>query len=113
MRVAHKIDFINQANLVTTFTSAAIDLKQMGGYSLHAVWDVNTPAAKVFTAAASDICTAASHGYTTGLKGQASTTTTLPAGLALTTDYFVIVLDANTFKLASSLANAIAGTAID
>jgi hypothetical protein len=44
---------------------------------------------------------------------QASTTGTLPAGLSISTDYFVIKIDDNTIKLASSLAYALAGTAID
>ena len=57
--------------------------------------------------------TIASHGLTTGLKGQLTTTGTLPAGLSLSTDYFVIVVDANTIKLATSLVNALAGTAVD
>jgi len=60
-----------------------------------------------------DQITITGHGYTTGLKGQASSTGTLPAGLSTSTDYFVIVVDANTIQLASSLANAEAGTAID
>ena len=53
------------------------------------------------------------HGYTVGLKGQLTTTGTLPTGLSLATDYFVIVVDANTIKLANSLVNANAGTAVD
>ena len=53
------------------------------------------------------------HGYTAGLKGQLTTTGTLPAGLSLATDYFVIVVDANTIKLASTLVLAQAGTAVD
>lgn len=54
-----------------------------------------------------------SHGLTTGLKGQLTTTGTLPAGLALATDYFVIVVDDDNIQLASSLNNALAGTAIN
>lgn len=53
------------------------------------------------------------HGLPSGLKGQLTTTGTLPTGVTTTTDYFVIVVNANTIKLASSLANALAGTAID
>jgi hypothetical protein len=53
------------------------------------------------------------HGLNTGLKGQLTTTGTLPTGLSTGTDYFVIVVDENTIKLASTLANAIAGTAIN
>lgn len=44
---------------------------------------------------------------------QLTTTTTLPAGLSLATDYFVIKLTDTTIKLATSYANAVAGTAID
>lgn len=53
-----------------------------------------------------------SHGLTTGLKGQLTTTGTLPAGLSLATDYFIIALTANTVQFATSLANAQAGTAV-
>lgn len=53
------------------------------------------------------------HGYTVGLKGQLTSTGTLPAGLSTSTDYFIIVVDANTVKFATSLANAQAGTAVD
>lgn len=100
-------------SIITTRSGDVIDLDGAEMISVQCIVDVNTPAAKVFTAAVSDILTAAAHGFITGLKGQASTTTTLPDGLALTTDYFVIVLSANTFSLASSLVNALAGTAID
>jgi hypothetical protein len=44
---------------------------------------------------------------------QLTTTTTLPAGLAAATNYFVIRLTDTTCKLATSYANAVAGTAID
>jgi hypothetical protein len=56
------------------------------------------------------------HGYETGLKGQTSVKSgggTLPTGITTSTDYFVIVVDANTIQLAASLANALAGTAIN
>jgi hypothetical protein len=56
--------------------------------------------------------TIASHGLTTGLKGQLTSTGTLPTGLSLATDYFIISIDTNTVRFASSLANAQAGTAI-
>lgn len=49
----------------------------------------------------------------TGTRVRLTTTTTLPAGLALATDYYVIKVTDSTFKLATSYANAIAGTAID
>lgn len=53
------------------------------------------------------------HGYYTGLKVQVSSTVTLPAGLSASTDYYVIRDTADRYKFASSLANALAGTAVD
>ncbi len=57
--------------------------------------------------------TITAHGLGSGVKGQLTTTGGLPTGLSTSTDYFVIVVDANTIKLATSLANAVAGTAVD
>jgi hypothetical protein len=57
--------------------------------------------------------TIASHPYVTGTKVRGTTTTTLPAGLALATDYFVVKIDANTIGLASSLILSAAGTLVD
>lgn len=53
-----------------------------------------------------------SHGMVVGLKVQLSTTGTLPAPFLVSTDYFVIVLDANTIQLAATEDLAEAGTAI-
>lgn len=60
-----------------------------------------------------DTVTVAAHGYKVGLKVQLTTTDTLPTGLSLSTDYFIIVVDVNTIKFATSLANANAGTAVN
>lgn len=99
-------------NAVTTDYSEVINVLKAKTLSIQAIIDVNTPAAKTFTAAVTDICTSAANDYTTGLKVQLTTTTTLPAGLSLATDYFVVVLTTTTFKLATSLANATAATPI-
>ncbi len=92
--------------------SDIINLIGFNNFSIGLNIDVNTPAAGVFTAAITDILTKTAHGLYTGAKVQFTTTTTLPAGLSLATDYFVIRLDANTFKVADTLAHAIAGTNI-
>lgn len=60
-----------------------------------------------------EVVTITAHGGVTGLKGQLTTTGTLPTGLATSTDYYIIKVDANSVKFASSLANAQAGTAIN
>lgn len=51
--------------------------------------------------------------WITGMKVRATTTGTLPTGLALATDYYVIRMSATTIKLATNLTNAHAGTAVD
>lgn len=65
-----------------------------------------------------DICTWTSvanipSNVLTGTRVRLTTTTTLPAGLATATDYYVIKVSDTTFKLATSFANATAGTAIN
>lgn len=72
-----------------------------------------------FTADAStDICTYTStasipSNLLTGTRVRLTTTTTLPAPLATATDYYLIRVDDLTFKLATTYANAIAGTQIN
>jgi hypothetical protein len=67
----------------------------------------------VFTAAnATETFTAAAHGFVTG-DGPVQVSNAggaLPTGLTAATDYWIIRVTANTFKLATSLANALAGT---
>ena len=52
------------------------------------------------------------HGLVTGTVGQVTTTGSLPTGITALTNYYVIRVDANSFRLATSLALAIAGTAM-
>lgn len=98
--------------MITTTNSAAISLDGAHTFSVQCGVDINTPAAVPFTADnATETFTAANHGLTTGLKTQVSNSGgALPSGLSAATDYFVIAVTANTFRLATSLANALAGT---
>ena len=83
---------------------------------LHRLRTLRTYASSsAFTAvAATDVITAASNILVeTGLEVYVSSSTTLPAGLSASTSYYMIFQSATTFKLATSLANALAGTAID
>jgi hypothetical protein len=67
-----------------------------------------------FTADAStDVCTHTFYNLLAYTRVRLTTTVTLPAGLATATDYYVIKLTDTTCKLASSYANAVAGTAIN
>lgn len=77
----------------------------------------NDLSAKAFASAdvntGTDTITETGHNYYTGLVGQLTTSGTLPTGLSLATDYYIIKLTANTYQFATSKANAEAGTAID
>jgi len=70
-----------------------------------------------FTAdAASDVCTAASSLASSNFTSQAvkfTSSGTLPAGLTANVTYFLIYVSATTFKVATTIANANAGTAIN
>lgn len=83
--------------------------------SLHVETDVGSALA---FASATDLSlntgaiTESAHGYLTGDVGQLSTDGTLPTGFAASTDYHVIKIDANSYALASSQANAVAGIRI-
>ena len=64
------------------------------------------------TIATPAVVTLNGHGLVTGDAVFLTTTIALPTGLVANTIYYVIYIDANTFNLAMSFANAIAGTKI-
>ena len=79
-----------------------------------ALFDAIVPAVGTFTVtiATPGVFTLSSHGMQTGDQVYLTTTGALPTGLSANTLYYVIRTDANTFRLATSRANAAAGTAI-
>lgn len=79
------------------------------------LFGILNPVVGVFTVtiAAPGVFTLNSHGMGTGQAVYLTTTGALPTGLtANTVVYYVIWVTVNTFRLATSLANALAGTAI-
>ena len=68
--------------------------------------------AVTMTIAAPCVVTWAAHGLYDGATVRFTTTGALPTGLAANTDYFATKVDANTFKLSTTLANQVAGTFI-
>ncbi len=75
---------------------------------------VNTSATSTVTVtiAAPGVMTWTGHGLVSGQKIQLTTTGALPTGLSTATTYWITVIDANTFNLSTSLANAQAATFI-
>lgn len=107
-----------QTNVITgAQTNTAVNLDHASGYSVVVTTTNALPAAKTFAASAvnttAETATITAHPYVTGVLGQLTTTGGLPAGLATSTNYYIIAVDADTVKFATSLANALAGTAID
>lgn len=64
------------------------------------------------TIAAPAVVTLNSHGLITGDQVYLTTTNALPTGLTANTLYYVVRIDANSFNLSTSRANAYAGTKI-
>lgn len=60
-----------------------------------------------------DTLTVTAHGMFTGQSVTVTTTGTLPSPLVVSTTYYVRVVDANTIKLASTLADALANSTIN
>lgn len=99
--------------LAFSSTSGKIWRYSSGSWTL--VYTTTTTDSKVFTITIADpgVATSTAHNLLTGDKVEFSTTGALPTGLNVDTPYYVIKIDANTFNLATSYANAIAGTKIE
>lgn len=102
----------------TTATSAptieTINLAESKSAVIAAIVDVTSHTSGAFTAAVTDICTKSAHSFVTGIVVQVSNSGgALPTGLSAGTNYYVTRIDGDTFYLATTLANALAGTKID
>lgn len=104
------------SSLSNSSTPTAIDITALGSGTLVFTPN-NSEDAVIVASGAVDVETnklySASHGLVAGTVGQVSSSGTLPGGLSASTDYYVIVSDSDNIKLATSLANAQAGTAVD
>lgn len=100
----HTTDTVRYSNVTITSVDKANDtivLPDRTGYL-------------TFTAATTDLLTVSSTtDYATGTPVVVTTTGTLPAGLSADTVYYVINVSSTTMKLATTAANATAGTAVD
>ena len=108
-------DILINESSVATNKHADIVLDFLPKLAIQANYAVNALAAKNFDPGDVDIITdkitIVGHGYATGVKGQFTTTGTLPGGLGLAIDYWIIKINDDNFKVATSLANAEAGSA--
>jgi hypothetical protein len=75
--------------------------------------DAAGSATVTITIATPGVVTWNGHGLSTGTPVIFSTTGALPTGITAGTTYYAILVDTNTFRIATSLANALAGTAVN
>ncbi len=96
--------------------SKTVDAVDCSSVVVQVSYSDAAPAAKTFVDGGvnttTEKITITAHGFNTGLKVAATTNGVLPAGLSAT-NYWVIKIDADTIQLASSLANAEAGTPVN
>lgn len=100
-----------------TFVIGGVTFTYTASPSLETDVMVTVPTASVLASSTdisitTGILLETAHGFVTGDLGRMSTSSVLPTGFAVSTDYFVIRISADSYKLASSLANATAGIAI-
>lgn len=101
-----------EATDMTVRWDAEVYQRQHNGLKFHLGDDFTFATTDVDTSG--DDITETGHGFATGDGPfQFATTTTLPAGLSLSTDYWAIRVDADQFQVATSLANALALTQVD
>jgi len=111
-------------NITSTATSDVLNQTIYGSSGLDSfVWtgtvDVNTPEAAV-SASANQVTSSSGLLFTNstqnnfglGLIVQFTTSTTLPTGISAATNYYVVPASSSTFRVATSLANALAGTVV-
>lgn len=94
---------------VYVFPSGTAPTLTTGGLSMDQLnYKVNSysTATVTMTIATPCVVTWTSHGLVSGQRVQFTTTGALPTGISANTTYWVTVIDANTFNLSTSLANA-------
>lgn len=111
-------------NITSTATSDVLNEGIFGSTGLDSLVLVgtvneNTPSAAV-SASASQVTSSGGllftntdvNNFALGLVVQFTTSTTLPTGIAAATDYYVVPVTTKTYHVATSLANALAGTVV-
>lgn len=106
---------ISQPNLVGTTTNDNASAGNFGEYIDTGTGNNNATATVTMTIASPCVVTWTNHKFTLGTTTALRFTTTgaLPTGLTAGTTYYLKPIDANTFNVATTAANALAGTFIN
>lgn len=105
--LAYSWCYRHPSGTATTLTTTALARDKLS----YSVWRLQS-ATVTITIATPGVVTYAGHGLLTGDIIQLTTTGALPTGLSASTTYWVIKIDADSFWLATSQANAAANTKI-
>jgi microcystin-dependent protein len=90
------------------------DMRGMFARGYNDVYEITFAPADVNTGVGVETLTLTNHGINrSGYRIRFNSSGGLPAPLAASTNYYAIYVDANTIKVATTEANALAGTAID
>lgn len=106
--------YVNHAGLVAPSGWLLCDGTAYSRTTYSALFNAIVPLLGTFTVtiATPGVVTMTAHGMQTGAQVFLTTTGALPTGLTANTLYYVIKIDANSFNLATSRANAYAATKI-
>lgn len=107
---------VSETALTASDTGTGVRINHRTGHTIHYIYTDVTSGVVTFVDGdvnvANNTVTDTAHGLVTGDKIALTTGGVLPAGLSAT-NYFIIRVDANTYKFATTLVNAQAGTAVD
>lgn len=94
---------------ITATGSGTMSVQNQGAYYTPSILDINYASNITF---GTGNFSSTAHGLLTGMEIRLHGTAPIPTELATGTNYYVIKVDDDNFKLASSLSNANAGTAL-
>lgn len=114
LQVTQQVTLSTTAGILGTTAADSAQAGAIGEYQQVTV--AATTATVTITIASPGVITWTAHGLAALTPIQFTTTGALPTGLAVATNYYILpgaTLTTNTFQLATNIANAIAGTAIN
>lgn len=97
------------SEIAAGLTSDAINLDTSIGFCLVTKKTDSVLTNKTFSSVSLNAISISGHGYKTGLKVRFTTSSSLPTGLSLATDYYLIRISDNTLMVASSQEDAVNG----
>lgn len=104
---------INVSSTVIKFATTALNATNGVAVDITTIAPVQTFATGAVNTGTDIITLGTTSALATGMPIRFTSTTTLPTGLSAGTTYYAIVLSSTTIKVATSVANAEAGTAVD